>query len=107
MRFTALEQKILLLAMDPAAPPGELASAANKLVLLLRKRFQDGYALIGDLETLPERDAVNRFGEYVIRFGKHKGKPLKEIPVDYLSYLLTIDLHDGTRAAIKGWLRPA
>jgi hypothetical protein len=69
MRLTPVEQKILLLAMDPVAPPGELASAANKLVLLLRKRFEDGYALIKDLETLPER--ANRFGDYVLQFGKH------------------------------------
>jgi hypothetical protein len=103
MKLTPTEQKLILLAMDPAAPAGELASAANKFVLLLRKRFEDGHALIKDLEALPER--VNRFGEYTLRFGKFAGRALKDTPADYLAWLLSRDdLWPPTRTAVEGWL---
>ena len=30
-------------------------------------------------------------GDYVLRFGKHKGEPLSEIPTEYLDWLLGKD----------------
>jgi hypothetical protein len=87
MKLTPTEQKLILLAMEPAAPAGELVSAANKFVLFLRRRFEDGHALIKDLETLPKR--VSRFGDYVLRFGKFAGRALKDAPADYLAWLLS------------------
>ena len=36
-----------------------------------------------------------------IFFGKHKGKALKEVPVDYLTWLLTTDLNHSMRKRIE------
>jgi hypothetical protein len=38
-------------------------------------------------------------------FGKHKGRPLSDVPASYLSWLLTIKLSSGLRAAVEGELR--
>jgi hypothetical protein len=34
------------------------------------------------------REKGNPYGEFVLSFGRHKGKPLKEIPVSYLIWCL-------------------
>jgi hypothetical protein len=59
MQLTETERKCLILAFDRAAPDGEITAAAGRLVRLLRKRYQDGYAVIGDLESLPERPRID------------------------------------------------
>ena len=121
MKLTEIEKKILLLAMDRSAPDGEVTAAAGRLIRLFRKRYRDGYELIGDLESLPERkpliDARARhaawlrrratFGQVTLRFGKHCGKPLAQIPADYLIWVLRncSRLNLYTREAIEGFLR--
>jgi len=42
--FTSIERKLLLLALDQGAAPGEWATAAYKLFGTLRNRRVDGYA---------------------------------------------------------------
>jgi hypothetical protein len=123
MHLTETEKKILLLAMDRSAPDGEVTAAAGRLIRLFRKRYRDGYELIGDLESLPKRpklwlDAKERhaawlrrratFGQVTLRFGKHRGKPLAQIPADYLIWVLQncLRLNPCTREAIEGFLQP-
>jgi hypothetical protein len=119
MELTATEKKILLLAMDRSAPDGEVTAAAGRLIRLFRKRYRDGYELVGDLESLPERKpwpvARERhaawlrrratYGQVTLRFGKHRGKPLADIPADYLIWILRNcpRLNSYTREAIEGF----
>ena len=42
--------------------------------------------------------------DYKMPFGKHKGQPLKEIPIAYLDWCLGIDLLKSTRENIKAYL---
>ena len=43
---------------------------------------------------------------YVMQFGKHKGKPLSEIPAGYLTWILenVPTLYPDTRAAIEAYI---
>ncbi len=34
-------------------------------------------------------------------FGKHRGRPIEDIPTGYLKWLLTIDLYDDLRDAVE------
>jgi hypothetical protein len=45
---------------------------------------------------------------FVMPFGKHKGKPLAEVPAGYLTWLLenVPDLYPKTREAIEAFVRP-
>jgi hypothetical protein len=121
MELTATEKKILLLAMDRSAPDGEATAAAGRLIRLFRKRYEDGYELASDLESLPERKPVTdaqvrhaawlrhraSYGNVTLRFGKHRGKPLSQIPADYLIWILRNcpRLNPYTREAIEGFLQ--
>ena len=121
MTLTETEKKILLLAMDRSAPDGEVTAAAGGLIRLFRKRYRDGYELANDLESLPERKPLINaqarhaawprrratFGNVTLRFGKHRGKPLADIPADYLIWVLRncSRLNPYTREAIEGFLR--
>ncbi|KKL61112.1 hypothetical protein LCGC14_2198560 [marine sediment metagenome] len=42
--------------------------------------------------------------DYVLIFGKFKGKTLENTPLTYLDWLLSAKLHDSTREAIEGYL---
>lgn len=45
-------------------------------------------------------------GAWVIPFGKHKGKPLADVPMPYLRWLLAnaTDLRPDTRATIEAFM---
>lgn len=44
-------------------------------------------------------------GNYKMHFGKYKNKMLKEIPLDYIKFLLTLDwLNDNTRNELLKYL---
>jgi len=44
-------------------------------------------------------------GNYKLSFGKYKGKMLKEIPLDYLKFLLTLDwINHTTRKLLSKYL---
>ena len=121
MKLTEIEKKILLLAMDRSAPDGEVTAAAGRLIRLFRKRYRDGYELASDLESLPERKpwpvARERhaawlrrratYGNVTLHFGKHRGKPLFEIPADYPIWVLQncTRLNPAMREAIEAFLR--
>lgn len=54
-------------------------------------------------------DAGESSGEFIFPFGKHKGKPISEVPADYLKWCLTNmqRLDPKTKAAIEGTLTKA
>jgi uncharacterized protein (DUF3820 family) len=39
-------------------------------------------------------------GDVTLRFGQHRGKRLREVPVGYLEWLLTIELREPLRTAV-------
>jgi hypothetical protein len=50
MNLTNIEKKLLMLAMDKAAQEHEVAAAARKFILSMRKRYPSGIELIDALE---------------------------------------------------------
>ena len=106
MNLTDIEKKILVLAMDRSATSGEICLAALKLIELLRKRYASGHDLIKDLEQIKIREEVrfvtvhhDPYGNFIMPFGKHKGQKLKDVPVDYLLWIL--ENYDGLRASTR------
>ena len=83
------EQKILRLALDRAAPPGEHEAAAVMLIKKLRERGATVETIFPAKEVKPYESSFtrrDRDDEYVpiITFGKHEGKRINEIPTNYL-----------------------
>jgi hypothetical protein len=81
----------------------------------LRKEYADGYALLADWNKgkaappptppLSRPSGESPYGRFIIGFGKYKGKQLKDIPIDYLLYLLDWpDLYPRTKTAIEKFL---
>ena len=81
----AIEEKLIRLALDKGAQPGEIDNAACMLIKKLRKRGVRADDLIDALETktLP---AV--CGTLTMPFGKYEGVELAYIPYDYLLWVL-------------------
>jgi len=106
--FTEREAKLIRLAMDKAAHPGERDNCASMLIQSLLKRGVDSESFIqlsGPRVYEPYREKKERqfkangkhvcphcqgpdFGNYIMPQGKHRGKTLREIPLDYLQYAL-------------------
>ena len=51
MKLDPKERKLLILALDRAAHPGEADNAAVAFIRLLKVRFGDGYKVLAELET--------------------------------------------------------
>ena len=84
--MNGLETKLLTLALDRGAYPAEAESAAIMLIRKLRARN----ASIDEFAK-PSYPAVIRSvssNNDIMPFGKYRGKPLAEIPVDYLLWVL-------------------
>lgn len=60
-------------------------------VIILYKVFKN---MIGDLLFEDVFDILNRKTQLVMPFGKHRGKPLKEVPKTYISWLLKNDIFE-------------
>lgn len=101
--LTELEQKLLALALDHAAQPGEWATAAMKLIQSLRERGVDGHG--GIKRRMDPSEPESKFkvpqeqmewpGSIVLTFGKYKGKKLAEIDPGYMRWY-TQNCDDGT-----------
>jgi uncharacterized protein (DUF3820 family) len=89
MALTELEQKLMRLALDPAAAPGEIENCARKLFEQWRKRGLTIEQILGEPQAAaanPEYWAPD-YGLCVMPFGKHKTKEFKDIPPSYLRWL--------------------
>jgi hypothetical protein len=83
--FTPVEEKLLRLALDAAAAPGEVDNCAVKLLAHWRKRNVTADELLATATSslAPPVD----YGSVVIAFGQFKGKPLREIDPSYLEWV--------------------
>jgi hypothetical protein len=114
MALSPKAQKLILLLMDGAASSNEQEIAVRKLTETLRKEYPDGYALLADWNKgktstsplpPPNQSRPSPYNRFVMPFGAHKGKMLKDVPVDYLLYILEwSDLFPRTRSAIEKFL---
>ena len=99
--LTELEQKLLALALDKAAQPGEWATAGMKLIQSLRDRDIDGFnpglkaKMSPKAEPVMPKEQLDWPGSIVLTFGKHKGKKLAEIDPGYMRWYTT-NCDDGT-----------
>jgi hypothetical protein len=86
--LTDQEKKILALALDPAAASGEIQNCAVKLIAAWRKRK----VVIEDFEPNGQEPGIEPpgidYGAMICPFKAHKGKPLRDCPRSYLSWLL-------------------
>ncbi len=87
-RFTELEQKLLRLALNAGAEPGEIRNASLKLVESLRRRGLRPEALIEGAEVQSD-SGIEQARCMRMPFGKHRGKGLDQIPVAYLRWVLS------------------
>ncbi len=104
--FTEKETKLIRLAMDGAAHPGERDNCASMLIQSLLKRGIDSEKFInlsGPRVYEPHKEKKQYqyhtngkhvcphcqgpdWGTYIMPQGKHQGKMLRDIPLDYLQY---------------------
>jgi Putative quorum-sensing-regulated virulence factor len=109
LELSPLESNLIRLAFDSAASEGEIRNCSVALVRSLRKRYRSGHALLQDIET-PPQPAVpapeNIYGRTILTFGKYRGKRLRDVPPEYLLWVLAnchrISPH--LRAAIRTYL---
>ena len=87
--FTAIEQKLIKLGLDPAAYQGESDACAVKLFRSLRKRGATAEQVIRSFveSSWADKELVAARG-YIVNFGCFKGRTVGEVPSDYLSWAL-------------------
>jgi hypothetical protein len=105
--YSALEQKLVRLALDCAASEGEIQNSAVALIRSLRARGISPDALMTGSELAERRDGRSFGpGDMLMTFGKHRGRPLKRIPTKYLRWALREcdNLQPELRAAIRAVL---
>jgi hypothetical protein len=79
--FTAVEEKLIRLGLDPAAYECESDNCAVKLFRSLRKRGSTADQIISfsTQSTWADRELSAARG-YLMPFGKHRGKAVGELP---------------------------
>jgi hypothetical protein len=106
------QEKLLVLAMDPAAAPGEANNAAAAFFRSLKARYS-AYEFLVALKTsrAPTKKWTSAsgpdYGLVTIPHGPYKGRQLRTIPVGDLVRMVRErdDLTDVMRDAIKHYLR--
>jgi uncharacterized protein (DUF3820 family) len=87
--FTAVEQKLLRLALDEAAQPGEIQNSAVKLIESFRRRAVKPEALIQQQPAEWQLSVeLGRAAQLKMPFGRHKDRRLDVIEPDYLRWVL-------------------
>ena len=111
MRLSELEKKLLTLAFDPSASAGESVNALRVIFRNWIEKYPDGYTLVKDLEGIETQTSkVNTpdspYASVVLGFGKHKGKCLRDVPANYLLWVLDNfeELWPETRKSIERYL---
>jgi uncharacterized protein (DUF3820 family) len=84
--FTSLEEKLLRLALDEAAQPGEIQNCAVKLIESFRRRQVTPESLIR--EPAEKVSKLDRARVVTMPFGRHRGRRLEVIEPDYLRWAL-------------------
>ena len=113
MKLSDQQRKLIMLALDPGAPLGEVDNAARAFIKGLRKEYKDGHEFIAALgngapSALKPLEGVN-YGNVALTFGPHKGKLIKEVDPGYL--MLVLDtlpparINKYTRIAMQRYLR--
>jgi hypothetical protein len=108
--FDAKQEKLLVLAMDPRALPGEAANAATAFFGSLKPKYSNGHELLVAIKTAASRvrrHAVGAdYGLVTLPYGRFKGCQLKSVPVDYLLWALNERDYftEPMREAIKRFL---
>lgn len=85
--------KLIALALDPAAEDGEWRAAACAYFAIFRKRGYTAKDYFGESAEPEPR------GEEVMTFGRYKGQLLVAIPTGYLQWLMT--KADGVSDALR------
>jgi Putative quorum-sensing-regulated virulence factor len=104
--FDPRELKLLRLALCPGAARGEVETAAIKLVDSLRARGVKAEAL--SHPALAKRSCKSRLakGDMRIPFGKFRGQPIRDVPMDYLEWVLaSVEGYPRLIRAIQRYLR--
>ena len=92
------EIKLLTLALDGAATDFEAASAAAKLIKLLRKRK----ATVTEFSSIAHENSAEIALYTVLDFGKYRGYPLADVPENYLKWILrNCDLSHNLRKDVE------
>lgn len=87
--FTELECKLIALALNGSAQPGEIDNGAVMLLRSLRARGVKPEDLIGGLQVSgPPIYSRPDYGTCTMPRGKHKGEMLKDIRPSYLMWVL-------------------
>jgi hypothetical protein len=85
VRFNSLEQKFIRLGLDPAALGNEVDTSAQMLIRSLRERGITAETFLNGDSSGP---APFDYGGVVMPFGKHKGVKLRDVPHDYLLWVV-------------------
>ncbi|PYK18085.1 MAG: hypothetical protein DME55_07650 [Verrucomicrobia bacterium] len=80
--LTQLELKLLYLALNREAAPGEVSNGAQKFVESLRRRGVDAIQIERALSEAPliVKPLKPDYGRTVMIWGRHKGRILADIP---------------------------
>jgi hypothetical protein len=106
--FSEIELKLLRLALDRAAFPGEAEVAGAKLIFSWRRRGIDAEAFLGSFSAVEylDRDLSAARGR-VWPYGKFRGKTVGELRPSYIRWALSEfdDLPLNLRKALRLVLR--
>ena len=86
--FESKEEKLLRLALDDAAAPGEVQNATLALITSLRRRGVRPEALITGNELVQRSNTARDLGREVFPWGKFEGRHVAEVPEKYLRFCL-------------------
>jgi hypothetical protein len=88
--LTPLETKLLHLVLNGGAAEGEIATGANKLVESLRRRgvsAEQSEQMLGAKGMFPKYTRPD-YGLIACPFKKHKGELARDLPPDYIRYMI-------------------